>query len=81
MGFFRCGRLQFLAKKKLMFFRNFIVCPYVQRERGLSQCGHFSDKVGGANFSRFCADVLYGQSLTAAECCDGCYMEGVVTTC
>jgi len=29
------------------------------KERGLSQCGHFSDK--GVNFSRFCANVFYGR--------------------
>jgi len=36
-----------------------------EERRGLSQCGHFSDRGEGVNFSRFCADVLYGRLLTA----------------
>jgi len=31
--------------------------------RRLSQCEYFADK-GGVNFSRFCADVFYGRSLS-----------------
>jgi len=37
--------------------KKFMVCPHGQR--GLSQYGYFSDKGGGVNFSRFCADVFY----------------------
>jgi len=31
------------------------------RGEGFSQSGHFVDKGGGVNFSRFCADVFYGR--------------------
>jgi len=32
-------------------------------EGELNQCGHFAYKMEGVNFSRFCADVFYGQLL------------------
>jgi len=34
----------------------------------LNQCVHyiFSDKGEGVNFSRFCADVFYGRTLTVS---------------
>jgi len=48
-------------RKKTRILRNLsTLCPHGQEGRGLSLCGHFSDKEGGINFSRFCADVLYG---------------------
>jgi len=37
---------------------------YPHGQRGLSQCGHFSDKGEGVGFSRFSADVFYGRLLT-----------------
>jgi len=36
--------------------------PHGQGVEGLSQCGHFSGKKGGVNFSRLFVDVLYGRS-------------------
>jgi len=51
--------------QKTSDFSKFMVCPHGQGEGegGLSQCVHFSDKEGGVNFSRFCADVFYGRPL------------------
>jgi len=34
---------------------------YPDGQEELSQCGHFADKGEGVNFSRFYADVVYGQ--------------------
>jgi len=41
----------------------FIVSLHGHGGRGLSQSGHFANKEGGVNFSRFCADVFYGRPL------------------
>jgi len=49
MGDFRCGRPHFLMQS--LDFSKFMVCLHGQG--------------GGVNFSRFCAGVLYGQSLTS----------------
>jgi len=57
-GFFRCGRPHFLVQNTSDFSK-LMVCPHGQWR--LSQCGNFSDN--GSNFSRFCADVLYGRLL------------------
>jgi len=51
--------LHFLVQKNCGFFEIYDVS---EQTRGLSQCGHFWDKV--VNFSRFCADVFYGWPLT-----------------
>jgi len=46
-------------------FGSFEIYGVSARTRELSQCGHFSNKVGGGvNFSRFCADIFYGRPLT-----------------
>jgi len=60
-GFFKCGRPHFSAQKTSNFLK-FMVCTHDKGE-GLSQCGHFSDKREGVNFSRFCVDVFYGRCL------------------
>jgi len=52
-----------LWRKNSAFFEIYGVSA---RTRGLNQCGYFGDKEGGGvNFSRFCADVFYGQHLIA----------------
>jgi len=48
--------------KNTEFFEIYGVSAWT-RGRGLNQCGHFSDKGEGVNFSRFCADVFYGRPL------------------
>jgi len=49
--------------KKLRIFRN-LWCVRMDKAGGrLSQCRHFSVKREGGQFSRFCADVLYGRPL------------------
>jgi len=51
--------------KNLRFFVIYDVFGRIRKKDGLrSQCGHFSDKRKGVNFSRFCADVFYGRFLT-----------------
>jgi len=49
--------------KNFGFFEIYIVSARTRGEGDLSQCGHFAKKGGGVNFSRFCADVLYGRPL------------------
>jgi len=63
--FFKCERPHFLVQKTLDFAK-FMVCPQSAWKKGeeLIQCGNFADKGVGVNFSRFCADVLYGRPLT-----------------
>jgi len=39
----------------------------MNKREGLSQHGHFTDKVCGVIFSRFCADVFYGRPLWVAN--------------
>jgi len=52
----------FLCKKHRIFLN--LQCLGTDKEKGeLSQCGHFADKGGGVNFSRFCADIVYGRPL------------------
>jgi len=53
--------------KKLQIFLNLW---YFRTDKGkggrrgaLRQCGRFSDKGGGNQFSRFCADIFYGRPL------------------
>jgi len=60
-GFLRRGRLHFSLQKSSDFSK-FMVRPHEQGR--LSQRGHSADKWGEVNFSRFCADVFYGQLLT-----------------
>jgi len=48
-GVFRCGRPHFLVQKHE--FLKFIVCLHGQG--GLSQCGHFANKVGGDQLHDF----------------------------
>jgi len=49
--------------KKLWIFQNLWWVRTEKEGVGWAmQCGHFSDKRGGINFSRFCADVFYGRS-------------------
>jgi len=55
--FFRCGRPHFLVKKHRIFWN--LWCVRADK-RGLSQ---FIMRTGGGQFSRFCADVLYGRPL------------------
>jgi len=50
--------------KNRKFFEIYGVSAWT-RERGLSQCGHFSNK--GINVPRFCANVLYGRPLIDSE--------------
>jgi len=52
-------RMPAVFGKKTSDFSKFMVCPFGQR--GLVHCGHFSDKMEGVNFLRFCADVFYGR--------------------
>jgi len=59
-GFFRCGRPHFFVQKHRIF-QNFW-CVRMDKEKGVSQCGHFADKER-VNFSRFCVDVVYWQPL------------------
>jgi len=40
-------------------FGFFEICGVFARTRGLSQCGHFTEKGG----EQFCADVVYGRPL------------------
>jgi len=47
----------FFGIKNFGFFKIYVVYART-RGRGLSQCGHFSDKAKGVNFSRFCAAVI-----------------------
>jgi len=47
-----------LGAKNFLFFE-----IYGMSGGGLSQCGHFTDKGGGVNFLRFCADVLHRRPL------------------
>jgi len=54
---FRCGRPHFLMQKNFGFFEIYGVSARTWGKES-SQCGHFSDE--GVNFSRFCANVLYG---------------------
>jgi len=57
----------FFGAKYVGFFEIYGVSARIT-ERGLSQCGHFANKVEGrVNFSRFCADILYGRPLSANE--------------
>jgi len=45
-------------------FRFFEICGVSARTRGdLSKCGHFADKGGGVNFSRFCGDSFMDDPL------------------
>jgi len=61
-GFFRYGRPHFLEQKNIGFFE-IMVCPYGQ--------GEFEPlRTKGINFSRFCADVLYGWSLIGIRDCN-----------
>jgi len=63
-GVLQIRTFAFFDAKNIEFFKIYSVSARIKGEgRGLSQCGHFSDKGGkwgGINFSRFCADVLYG---------------------
>jgi len=53
------------STKNFGFFKIYIWCvPLSAQTRRLSQCRHFVNKEEGANFSRFCVDIFYGQSLT-----------------
>jgi len=61
-GFFWCKRPHFLVQK-LLDFSKLMVCPHGQGKRGMSQCGHFSDKGRGQFFSWLCVDVFYGWPL------------------
>jgi len=58
-GFFRCGRPHFLAKKPSKFLK-FMVRPHGQRGRRIEPVRTRGREV---NFSRFCAEVLYGWPL------------------
>jgi len=50
--------------KNLRIFRN-LWCVRTDKGGGrLSKCGHFANKGEGVNFSRFCADVIYGRPLS-----------------
>jgi len=51
--------------KNFKFFEIYGVPAQTGERGGLSQYGNFSDKGKGVNFSRFCADVFYGQPLTS----------------
>jgi len=60
VGFLRCGRPHFLVQNTTDVSK-FIVCLHGQggwSARTIFEQGYFAD-----NFSRFCADVLYGRSL------------------
>jgi len=48
-GFFRCGRPHLWCKKRRIFWK---------------LCCVRTDKGEGVNFSRFCADVIYGRPLS-----------------
>jgi len=50
-------------RKKHLVFRNLWSVPTDKKGGGLDQYGHFADKEGGINFSRFFADVFYGRPL------------------
>jgi len=52
--------------KNFGFFKIYCVSARIRGEKGLNQCGHFSDKREGVNFSRFCADVFYGRPLSGS---------------
>jgi len=54
-----------LVQKFFGFFEIYGVPSRTRMEGKLSQCGHFSDKGSGVNFSRFCSDFFYGRYLTA----------------
>jgi len=47
--------------KILRIFRN-LWCVRTDKRGGVEPGGHFADKGGGVNFSRFCADFLYGRT-------------------
>jgi len=66
--FFRCGRPHFLVKKTSETAKFMISAP-TRGERGLSQCGNFTDKGGGVDFSEFCVDVFYGRPLMITVSC------------
>jgi len=46
-------RISALFGAKNPVFSEFMVCPHRQKGRGLSQCGHFSDKGEGSLFRDF----------------------------
>jgi len=68
--FFRCGRPHFWGKK-LQIFRN-LWC--VRTARGLSQCGHFSDKVGQF-FTILCRRVLWTGWTVFHDFVPTCFMD------
>jgi len=59
--FFRCRRLHFLVKEHRIF-RN-LWCARTDKGEGVEPVRTFCGQGREINFSRFCADVLYGRPL------------------
>jgi len=62
-GFCKCGRPQCLVQKNFGFFEFFGVSARTRVEGGWASADILRTK--GVNFSRFCADVFYGRTLSS----------------
>jgi len=61
-GFHQIRTSALFDAKNFRFFE-FMVCPHRQGRKGVEPVRTFCEQGRRVNFSRFCADVLYGRSL------------------